>query len=149
MNLEELVVKLLGVLDAGIAISPDGEIHDDIRDALRAEKAEARCTHGIRRPHECKACADEPSKEEIAAFAAAELAATVSKNLFAPNDVVKHRSGNTYIVEGRCIIERDMTDAYVYRGVDGRRWVRPVSEMEDGRFVRDLRFVRSGEIDEP
>lgn len=28
-----------------------------------------RCKHGVLRPHECKACADEPSKDEIAAWA--------------------------------------------------------------------------------
>ena len=32
-----------------------------------------RCKHGVLRPHECKACADEPSKEEIAAFAEATI----------------------------------------------------------------------------
>lgn len=51
-----------------IARQMEGEL-----DAL-SENAEERCRRGIRRPHECKECADEPSKEDIAAFAEAELA---------------------------------------------------------------------------
>jgi len=31
-----------------------------------------RCKHGVRFPHECKACADEPSADEIAAWMRAE-----------------------------------------------------------------------------
>lgn len=31
-----------------------------------------RCKHGVLRPHECKACADEPNKDEIAAWARSE-----------------------------------------------------------------------------
>lgn len=59
------------------------------------------------------------------------------RNLFAPGDLVRHvRSGNTYRVDGRCTIEATLADCYLYRGHDGVAWVRPVGEMEDGRFVR-------------
>ena len=55
---------------------------------------------------------------------------------FARDDIVLHkRTQHTYRVLGRCIIEATLADCYMYRGSDGRTWIRPVAEMEDGRFV--------------
>lgn len=56
-------------------------------------------------------------------------------NFYAPNDILYHKkTGGFYMVVGRCFIEKTMEDCYVYRGRDGRMWVRPAEEMEDGRF---------------
>jgi len=55
---------------------------------------------------------------------------------FARDDIVLHKkTQHTYRVLGRCIIEATLADCYIYRGSDGRTWIRPVAEMEDGRFV--------------
>lgn len=39
-----------------------------------------------------------------------------------------------YVVLFRADYEPTMTDCYVYRGEDGHTWVRPATQMEDGRF---------------
>jgi len=57
------------------------------------------------------------------------------KNLFAPNDIVIHKNGSEYKIIGRCTIESNLTDSYAYRDKHGQMWIRPVSEMEDGRFI--------------
>lgn len=57
------------------------------------------------------------------------------ENLFAPGDMVRHRKGGEYAIIGRCTFEPTMTDCYAYRGEGGRMWVRPVEQMEDGRFT--------------
>ncbi|MBA8886102.1 hypothetical protein FHW12_000293 [Dokdonella fugitiva] len=55
---------------------------------------------------------------------------------FARDDIVLHKkTQHTYRVLGRCIIEATLADCYMYRGSDGRTWIRPAAEMEDGRFV--------------
>jgi len=55
---------------------------------------------------------------------------------FARDDIVLHKkTQHTYRVLGLCIIEATLADCYMYRGSDGRTWIRPVAEMEDGRFV--------------
>lgn len=59
----------------------------------------------------------------------------MARDLFAPSDVVKHRKGGTYRIVGRCTIEATLDDCYAYRGEDGQMWIRPVKEMEDGRFA--------------
>lgn len=59
----------------------------------------------------------------------------MTRNLFAPNDIVLHRKGGRYKVVGRCTIEATLADCYAYQGEDGRVWIRPAREMEDGRFV--------------
>lgn len=60
---------------------------------------------------------------------------------FEVGDVVKHlKSGGSYVVTGtpaRVVIEATLHPAYTYRqavGNDDRIWVRPQTEMEDGRF---------------
>lgn len=63
------------------------------------------------------------------------------KNLFAPGQIVRHRSGNTYKILFRCTIERDLSDCYAYRSTEGQVWIRPAIEMEDGRFT----LVQDGE----
>lgn len=55
---------------------------------------------------------------------------------FGTDDLVRHRKGGNYLIEGHCLIESTRQDCYIYRGEDGCRWVRPVAEMEDGRFTR-------------
>lgn len=60
---------------------------------------------------------------------------------FEVGDVIKHlKTGSSYLVTGtpaRLVIEATMEPAYTYRqanGNDDRIWVRPQTEMEDGRF---------------
>ena len=47
----------------------------------------------------------------------------------------RHRkSGDVYEELHRGLIERDLTPVVVYRGEDGRVWVRPARQFDDGRF---------------
>ena len=62
--------------------------------------------------------------------------------MFILGDIVHHnKSGNDYLIlmtPDRLLIEATKEPAYVYRRFDGddtRYWVRPQSEMEDGRFT--------------
>lgn len=88
---------------------------------------------------DCPNCKRPPlsmSPESHAALMRAHERAKMPANiLFARDDIVRHkRSGHTYQVLGRCVIEATLADCYMYRGTDGQTWIRPVSEMEDGRF---------------
>lgn len=55
--------------------------------------------------------------------------------------LVKHKkTGNTYAVCCHCVLEYDLSPAYVYRlfdeGItDNTVWVRGAEEFEDGRFI--------------
>lgn len=56
---------------------------------------------------------------------------------FGIGDLVQHRHGGIYRVVDRVTIERNLTPAYVYRDIKtGMAWVRPLSEMLDGRFTK-------------
>ncbi len=62
-----------------------------------------------------------------------------SEAKFSAGDHLRHRKGGLYVVEitpDQCRIEAGAVPAYVYRAADGLRWVRPQTEMEDGRFQR-------------
>jgi hypothetical protein len=48
---------------------------------------------------------------------------------------VHRKSGGRYRVLRRGAIERDLTPCVVYEGADGRVWVRPAAEFDDGRFL--------------
>lgn len=51
-------------------------------------------------------------------------------------DRVRHlKTGNIYKIFGHCTYEPTNTECISYMGEDGRVWVRPAQEMEDGRFV--------------
>lgn len=50
-------------------------------------------------------------------------------------DELRHRKGGKYRVVDYCIIEKTNEEAYLYRAEDGRLFVRPAQEMEDGRFT--------------
>ena len=56
---------------------------------------------------------------------------------FAVGTRLQHvKSGGHYIVVGFATIESNLTPAYVYRSLQtDDDWVRPQTEMEDGRFV--------------
>jgi len=56
-----------------------------------------------------------------------------------PFEIWRHvKTGGLYMVLVRdAIIEADMTEAVVYRGIDLKTWVRPAVEFFDGRFVRE------------
>lgn len=47
----------------------------------------------------------------------------------------RHRKGGLYRVITRAQLEADLAPAVVYEGQDGRVWVRPAAEFDDGRFV--------------
>jgi hypothetical protein len=56
--------------------------------------------------------------------------------MFAPTDIIQHvKSGDTYTIVGRCTVEKTGVECYAYRGADGRMWIRPEMEMDDGRFI--------------
>jgi hypothetical protein len=55
---------------------------------------------------------------------------------FVPGDVVEHRKGGEYTVINVATIEATGQRCYVYESRDREVWVRPVGEMEDGRFRR-------------
>lgn len=46
------------------------------------------------------------------------------------------KTGGLYmVIYTTAFIEKTMTRAVVYQGMDGQVWVRPCSEFHDGRFV--------------
>jgi hypothetical protein len=56
--------------------------------------------------------------------------------IYAGMEVRHVKSGRDYVVVCEAVIEATMTDAVVYRSVDGDKvWVRPMREFCDGRFV--------------
>lgn len=64
---------------------------------------------------------------------------------------VRHvKRGSTYEVVGQAMLQTsapltDMETMIVYRSLDdGRLWVRPSTEFEDGRFERVVQQERSG-----
>lgn len=56
--------------------------------------------------------------------------------VFKPFDVVEHRKGGRYVILMVCKIEATGEPAYAYKGEDGQVWVRPIAEMDDGRFTK-------------
>lgn len=63
-------------------------------------------------------------------------------NKFNPSDYVRHvATNNIYKVLDLCTYEPTGIKCYAYMGNDARLWVRPVTEMEDGRFVFEFRDV--------
>lgn len=68
------------------------------------------------------------------------MASSLVKKLFSEGDLVRHRKGGYYIIvltPADCIIEAGVRPAYAYRpkGELAPVWVRPQTEMEDGRFT--------------
>lgn len=55
---------------------------------------------------------------------------------FKPLDVVTHHKGGRYVILMLCKIEATGEPAYAYKGEDGQVWIRPVDEMDDGRFTK-------------
>jgi len=55
--------------------------------------------------------------------------------MFLPGDTVIHSKGGRYKIIDRCFIESTLTECYAYREISSSLiWIRPVLEMEDGRF---------------
>ena len=54
---------------------------------------------------------------------------------FSPSQFVQHRNGGIYQILTIAKLEVNQQPVYVYRGQDMQTWVRPQSEMEDGRFT--------------
>lgn len=86
----------------------------------------------------------ENERTNEAACAASALDDGLGACKFWPMSIVRHTKGTEYIVietPVTCRIERGNVPAYAYREryyvQDGgnKLWVRPKSEMEDGRFV--------------
>lgn len=49
----------------------------------------------------------------------------------------RHRkTGGVYRIIGKCRIEANGEDAFLYQGQDGTIWARPCTEFMDGRFER-------------
>jgi hypothetical protein len=82
------------------------------------------------------AAAAEYRKEKVANDDVTAAAQARRSLPFRPGDIVEHRKGGRYRVEGVGTIEKTMTEAYAYRGHDDRLWFRPIAEMEDGRFKK-------------
>lgn len=59
-----------------------------------------------------------------------------AKAKFGTDDIVRHAKGGKYLIIMHALIEATGQNSYVYRDEDGCVWVRPVAEMEDGRFTR-------------
>jgi hypothetical protein len=59
------------------------------------------------------------------------------KSLFKIGSTVKHKSGNIYRILGFVTIEASLEQAYRYANIEmfDLEWIRPIKEMEDGRFV--------------
>lgn len=57
---------------------------------------------------------------------------------FNPGDYVKHNKSGLYIIlNNTATIEKTNELAYIYMDVDTHKiWIRPVDEMEDGRFIK-------------
>jgi len=56
---------------------------------------------------------------------------------FKSGDYVQHTKGGIYLVLNIATIEKTKELAYVYMDVNSKQlWVRPVDEMEDGRFTK-------------
>lgn len=47
----------------------------------------------------------------------------------------QHRKGGLYRVIARGSLEADLTPAVVYDDAEGRVWIRPAAEFDDGRFT--------------
>lgn len=47
----------------------------------------------------------------------------------------EHRKGGRYRVLMRATIEADLSEAVIYDDAEGRIWVRPAAEFDDGRFT--------------
>lgn len=68
--------------------------------------------------------------------------------MFERGDAVRHRKGGVYVVvhtPDECRIEAGNVPAYMYRPLGELEplWVRPQSEMEDGRFkLNDKGYAR-------
>jgi hypothetical protein len=62
---------------------------------------------------------------------------TKSNRLFHQGQRLKHlKSGGSYRILYEAKIEATLEDVYVYEAlVNHTIWIRPVTEMEDGRFV--------------
>lgn len=59
---------------------------------------------------------------------------TTANPLFKVNDCVVHKKGSMYVIVAHAIMEATLEHYYVYKSISGKLWIRPFSEMEDGRF---------------
>lgn len=78
------------------------------------------------------------SVHQIKAAAVGELVAAIRALPLPPNAwraTHRHRKGGFYRVLCRAEIEANLTPAVVYDDAEGRTWVRPASEFDDGRFT--------------
>jgi hypothetical protein len=57
---------------------------------------------------------------------------------FQVGDQLQHfKTGGSYRIICLAKIEANLEDAYVYEAlINGSYWIRPKTEMEDGRFIR-------------
>lgn len=51
------------------------------------------------------------------------------------NATHRHRKGGLYRHRTDGVLEADMSDVVIYDDAEGRVWVRPKSEFDDGRFT--------------